>query len=176
MARRKSDQRKVCNDFYIITNGEKTEKFYFDLLRKAKHSLYSVHVIFENADPYKLVEYAKNFCKTANQVWCVFDIDYNYQEGRLIPALKFAKENDIKIAYSNKAFDDYIDIASTNKNNQIRMHSLHLAENVFMNDNAIIPIYFYSEALLVSPKLKGVEYDSQGLYRFFNAYLEFDAR
>ena len=75
-------------------------------------------------------------------------------------------------SYSNKAFDDYIDIASTNKNNQIRMHSLHLAENVFMNDNAIVPIYFYSEALLVSPKLKNVEYDSQGLYRFFNAYLE----
>ena len=108
MARRKSDQRKVCNDFYIITNGEKTEKFYFDLLRKAKHSLYSVHVIFENADPYKLVEYAKNFCKTANQVWCVFDIDYNYQEGRLIPALKFAKENDIKIAYSNNAFEVWL--------------------------------------------------------------------
>ena len=52
------------------------------------------------------------------------------------------------------------------------MHSLHLAENVFMNDNAIVPIYFYSEALLVSPKLKNVEYDSQGLYRFFNAYLQ----
>lgn len=75
-------------------------------------------------------------------------------------------------SYSNKAFDDYIDIASTNKNNQIRMHALHLAENIFMNDNAIVPIYFYSEALLVSPKLKNVEYDSQGLYRFFNAYLE----
>lgn len=75
-------------------------------------------------------------------------------------------------SYSNNAYDEYIDIASTNKNNKIRMHALHLAENIFMDDNAIIPIYFYSEALLVSPQLKGVEYDSQGLYRFFNAYLE----
>ena len=73
-------------------------------------------------------------------------------------------------SYSNKAFDDYINIASTNKNNNIRMHALHLAEDIFIKDNAVIPIYFYSEALLVSPKLKGVEYDSQGLYRFFNAY------
>lgn len=75
-------------------------------------------------------------------------------------------------SYSNKTFDEYIDIASTNKDNDIRMPALHLAEDIFMNDNAVIPIYFYSEALLVSPKLKGVEYDSQGLYRFFNAYLE----
>ncbi len=75
-------------------------------------------------------------------------------------------------SYSNNTFDEYIDIASTNKSNRIRMHTLHLAENIFMNDNAIIPIYFYSEALLVSQKLKGVEYDSQGLYRFFNSYIE----
>ncbi|PCG20294.1 peptide ABC transporter substrate-binding protein [Brachyspira sp. G79] len=75
-------------------------------------------------------------------------------------------------SYSNNVFDDYINIASTNKNNNIRMHALHLAEDIFIKDNAIIPIYFYSEALLVYPKLKGIEYDSQGLYRFFNAYLE----
>ena len=75
-------------------------------------------------------------------------------------------------SYSNNAFNEYVNIASTNKNNSIRMHALHLAENIFMNDNAVIPIYFYSEALLVSPILKNVEYDSQGLYRFFNAYLE----
>ena len=64
MARRKSDQRKVCNDFYIITNGAQTEKNYFDLL-KAKHSVYSVHVKFKNADPLDLVEYAKDFLNTA---------------------------------------------------------------------------------------------------------------
>lgn len=75
-------------------------------------------------------------------------------------------------SYSNNTYNQYIDIASTNKDNNIRMKAMHDAENILMNDNAIIPIYFYSEALLVSPKLKGVEYDSQGLYRFFNAYLE----
>ena len=75
-------------------------------------------------------------------------------------------------SYSNKAFDDYIDIASTNKNNQIRMHALHLAENIFMNDNAIVPIYFYSEALLVSPKLKNVVYNALGKHKFNYCYIE----
>lgn len=73
---------------------------------------------------------------------------------------------------SNKTFNKYINITSTNNDNNIRMEAMHNAEDIFMNYNAIIPIYFYSEVLLVSHKLKGVEYDSQGLYRFFNSYLE----
>lgn len=107
MARRKSDQRKVCNDFYIITNGAQTEKNYFDLL-KAKHSVYSVHVKFENADPLGLVEYAKGFLNNANQIWCVFDIDYTHDDGRLVPALNLAEQYGIKIAYSNKAFEVWL--------------------------------------------------------------------
>lgn len=107
MARRKSDQRKVCNDFYIITNGVQTEKNYFDLL-KAKHSVYSVHVKFENADPLGLVEYAKDFLNNANQIWCVFDIDYTHDDGRLVPALNLAEQYGIKIAYSNKAFEVWL--------------------------------------------------------------------
>lgn len=107
MVRRKSDQRKVCNDFYIITNGVQTEKNYFDLL-KAKHSVYSVHVKFENADPLGLVEYAKDFLNNANQIWCVFDIDYTHDDGRLVPALNLAEQYGIKIAYSNKAFEVWL--------------------------------------------------------------------
>lgn len=105
MAKRRSGQQKVRNNFYIITNGEKTEKTYFDLLKKTKRSLYSVNVIFENADPPGLVEYAKDFLKNANQVWCVFDIDYTHKDKRLVPALNLAKQYGIKIAYSNKAFE-----------------------------------------------------------------------
>lgn len=107
MARRKSGQRKVCNDFYIITNGAQTEKNYFTLL-KAKHSIYSVHVKFKNADPLDLVEYAKDFLNTANQIWCVFDIDYTHDDKRLIPALNLAEQYGIKIAYSNKAFEVWL--------------------------------------------------------------------
>ena len=108
MAKRRSGQQKVRNNFYIITNGEKTEKTYFDLLKKTKRRLYSVNVIFENADPPGLVEYAKDFLKNANQVWCVFDIDYTHKDKRLVPALNLAKQYGIKIAYSNKAFEVWL--------------------------------------------------------------------
>ena len=75
-------------------------------------------------------------------------------------------------SYSNIEYDKHINIAQTNKDNNVRMKEMHNAENLLMRDNAIIPIYFYSESLLVSKKLHNVEYDSQGLYRFFNATLD----
>lgn len=104
---RKSDKLVVRNKFFIITNGEQTEYNYFTLL-KAKRSVYDVKVIFENADPLGLVQYAQRFVSEANQVWCVFDIDDTYKDGRLVPALKQAEENGIKIAYSNVAFEVWL--------------------------------------------------------------------
>lgn len=104
---RKSDKLVVKNKFYIITNGEQTEYNYFNLL-KAKRSVYDVKVIFENADPLGLVQYAQRYVAEANQVWCVFDIDDTYKDKRLVPALKQAEENGIKVAYSNIAFEVWL--------------------------------------------------------------------
>lgn len=104
---RKTDKLVVKNKFYIITNGEQTEYNYFNLL-KSKRSVYDVKVKFENADPLGLVQYAQNFVAEANQVWCVFDIDDTYKDKRLVPALKRAEENGIKVAYSNVAFEVWL--------------------------------------------------------------------
>lgn len=104
---RKTDKLVVKNKFYIITNGEQTEYNYFNLL-KSKRSVYDVKVKFENADPLGLVQYAQNFIAEANQVWCVFDIDDTYKDKRLVPALKQAEENGIKVAYSNVAFEVWL--------------------------------------------------------------------
>ena len=104
---RKTDKLVVRNKFYIITNGEQTEYNYFKLL-KAKHSVYDIKIIFENADPLGLVQYAKKFLVEANQVWCVFDIDETYKDKRLVPALKQAEGNGIKVAYSNVAFEVWL--------------------------------------------------------------------
>lgn len=106
MARR-SDKFIARNVFYIITNGAQTECNYFKLL-KAKRSVYDVKIIFENVDPLGLVQYAQRYIAEANQVWCVFDIDYTYKDKRLIPALKQAEESEIKIAYSNVAFEVWL--------------------------------------------------------------------
>lgn len=107
MARRKFNELKVRNTFFIITNGAQTEKNYFNLL-KVKKSIYEVKVFFHNNDPLGLVEFAKAYVKDANQVWCVFDIDNSYKDGRLKAALKHAKNHHIKIAYSNIAFEVWL--------------------------------------------------------------------
>lgn len=104
---RKSDKLIARNVFYIITNGEQTEYNYFKLL-KAKRSVYDVKIIFQNADSLGLVQYAQRYIAEANQVWCVFDIDYTYKDKRLIPALKQAENSGIKIAYSNVAFEVWL--------------------------------------------------------------------
>ncbi len=104
---RKSDRLIARNLFYIITNGGQTEYNYFKLL-KAKRSVYDVKIIFENADPLGLIRYAQRYIEEANQVWCVFDIDYTHKDKRLIPALKLAEESGIKVAYSNIAFEVWL--------------------------------------------------------------------
>lgn len=104
---RVANKYQAKNKFYILTNGEQTEKNYFELL-KAKHSIYEVKIEFVNADPLGLVEYAIRNFKDANQVWCVFDIDNSYRDNRLVPALKKAEDSGIKIAYSNMAFEVWL--------------------------------------------------------------------
>lgn len=101
------DKKSIRSKFYIITNGEKTERNYFELI-KSKKSVYEVKVLFENADPLGLVNEALKYIKDANQVWIVFDIDYTYDDGRLIPAIQMAEKNGIKYAFSNLAFEVWL--------------------------------------------------------------------
>ena len=103
---RNTRQIEPRNKFIILTNGRRTEKNYFDLL-KTKRSIYEVVVKYLNDDPIQLVAHAKEY-KDANQVWCVFDIDNTFQEGKLLPALIEARKNNINIAYSNVAFEVWL--------------------------------------------------------------------
>ena len=107
MARKNYGKINSRDTFYIITNGEKTEWNYFNLLKKYK-SIYKVKVVFHNSDPFGLVTFACNKAEDANQIWCVFDIDSSYEEGRLIAAIKHAEKNGIKYAFSNRAFEVWL--------------------------------------------------------------------
>ena len=60
------DKKSIRSKFYIITNGEKTERNYFELI-KSKKSVYEVKVLFENADPLGLVNEALKYIKDANR-------------------------------------------------------------------------------------------------------------
>ena len=104
---RTNDTLRVRSEFYIITNGEKTEYNYFSLLR-AKKSIYDVKVKFSNGDPLGLVQSAERYVTKSNQVWVVFDVDNSYEEGRLILAIQEAEKMGVKYAFSNKAFEVWL--------------------------------------------------------------------
>ncbi|CRF33916.1 peptide ABC transporter substrate-binding protein [Brachyspira suanatina] len=74
--------------------------------------------------------------------------------------------------YTNKRYDDLIKTATLITDSSHRMMTMHKAEELLIADMAMIPIYFSSEPILVSPKLKGVLYDSMGQHSFMRAYLE----
>ena len=93
--------------FYILTNGRETEKNYFDLI-KSKKSIFDVNVEYQNSNPVQLVRYASQYLREANQVWCVFDMDNNFNDGTLIQAIKLAEETGVQIAYSNIAFEVWL--------------------------------------------------------------------
>ena len=75
--------------------------------------------------------------------------------------------------YSNKRYDDLINTAMSTDDNNIRMQAMHEAEKILIEeDMGAIPIYFFTEPLLVNPKLKDVVYNPLGFHKFFYASLE----
>ena len=75
--------------------------------------------------------------------------------------------------YSNQRYDDLIGEAMSTDDNNIRMKAMHEAEKILIQeDMGAIPIYFFTEPLLVNPKLKDVVYNPLGFHKFFYAYLE----
>ena len=75
-------------------------------------------------------------------------------------------------SYSNAQYDAYIQTALTTGDQEVRMDAMHKAEELLVNSFAIIPMYFYTEPLLVNPKLKDVYYDALSMHKFTYAYKE----
>ncbi|MBP8819234.1 MAG: RloB domain-containing protein [Syntrophomonadaceae bacterium] len=99
----------------IACEGEKTEPNYFRAFRPANvvvhglgmntFSLVAEAIRIRDDDPYGF-----------DQVWCVFDRD-DFTADNFNRALQLARNNDIKVAYSNEAFElwyvlhfDYMDV------------------------------------------------------------------
>ncbi|WP_295162966.1 peptide ABC transporter substrate-binding protein [uncultured Brachyspira sp.] len=75
-------------------------------------------------------------------------------------------------SYSNAMYDAYIQTALTAGDQKIRMEAMHKAEELLVNSFAVIPMYFYTEPLLINPKLKDVYYDALSMHKFTYAYKE----
>lgn len=96
--------------------------------------------------------------------------DYNDPMTFLSVFLSYSAQNNG--GYKNTKFDSLLKEAMNTSDQTIRMPIMHKAEDILMEDMALIPIYFYTDPLLVNKKLKGVIYDPLGSHKFFYAYFE----
>ena len=108
--RRKADIRKKRNKILIVCEGEKTEPNYFKKFPLNEAEI-EVKIIGTGYNTDSLVEKANEIKKRAfkekepyNQVWCVFDKD-SFPAQNFNRAIQLAGNYNIKVAYSNEAFE-----------------------------------------------------------------------
>lgn len=104
MSRRVTDRRPLRQRFLIMCEGERTEPNYFKRFRVPKEI--RVKIIGQGYSTVKLVRSALRLMQGADydQVWCVFDRD-EFPVEQFNEALRLARENHIKVAYSNQSFE-----------------------------------------------------------------------
>lgn len=97
------ETRETYERFLIVCEGEKTEPNYFKSFRVPRDVI-DVRGIGDNT--IRIVEEAIRLKEkdSYDQVWCVFDRD-SFPSDRFNAAFILSEENDIKIAYSNEAFE-----------------------------------------------------------------------
>jgi len=92
--------------FLIVCEGENTEPSYFRQFRLATATVYPVG---EGYNTESLVERAMVLSKKDkfDEVWCVFDKD-DFTNQSFNAAIETAKRNNMKVAYSNQAFEYWL--------------------------------------------------------------------
>ena len=121
--RRQTKTRETRKNFLIVCEGEKTEVNYFKAFAVPKK--FEVMVKGEGKNSLSLVNKAIQIIDNLkqddsfDQIWCVFDKD-NCSKEQFNQAEGLAKQKNIKIAYSNEAFEiwfilhfQYLDIATS---------------------------------------------------------------
>lgn len=90
----------------IVCEGKNTEPSYFKQFRLSTATIKTVGEGFNTISLVKrALEIKKN--KTYDQVWCVFDKD-DFTDNDFNNALKLAEDYNLKVAYSNQAFEYWI--------------------------------------------------------------------
>jgi hypothetical protein len=98
--------KSIKPSILIVCEGENTEPSYF---RQFKLSSATIKPIGTGFNTVSLVEKAIELSneKTYDQVWCVFDRD-DFNESDFNTAIQLAEKKNIKVAYSNKAFEYWL--------------------------------------------------------------------
>lgn len=95
--------------------------------------------------------------------------DYNDPMSFLGVFLSYSVQNNG--GYSNKNYDDKLKLAMSTIDQDVRMKAMHEAEDILMNDMGLIPLYFYTDPIMISKKLSGVIFDPLGAHKFYYAKL-----
>jgi oligopeptide transport system substrate-binding protein len=122
-------------------------------------------------------------CTLRNEEWGVFTDDQtnlNYDVCRRGPTADYVDANTFldmfvtgsgrnRTGWGNKQYDADIAKAKIMSDPVARMKLLHAAEAILMKEMPIAPIYYYTQAVLLKSKVKGLIVDSLGLIDWKNA-------
>lgn len=100
---RKVETRNLRQRILIVCEGAKTEPNYFRGFRVNKQ-IYEIDIQGIGYNTASLVRQAVSLKEGYDQVWCVFDRD-SFPAQDFNAAFEIARPHDIKIAYSNEAFE-----------------------------------------------------------------------
>ncbi len=190
-----SDFRKVGGDYYDPTtagyaaNVEKAKQLLAEAGYPGGAKFPAFELKYNTSEGHKLIaeyiasEWKKNLGITVtlqNEDWAVFQqsrTDGNYLVARhgwlgdYVDPMTFldlwtsnSGQNDPK--WFNTEYDKLIETAKMNPERKVRMDSMHAAENLLMRDMPIMPLYYYTDLQLVSPKLKGMVGSALG-FKYF---------
>ena len=65
------------------------------------------------------------------------------------------------LGFSNQQYDNYIKMAAAEVDHAKRLQYFRQAEDILMEEMAIMPIYFYTNNSLISPKVKMYSVDGK---------------
>jgi len=98
---RLEDTRSIRPAMLIVCEGTKTEPNYFNFFRATNMT---IRTVGRGEDAKNLIDFACTKKEDYDQIWCVFDRD-RVPKCRFNGAIDKARDNNIKIAYSNEAFE-----------------------------------------------------------------------
>ncbi len=93
--------------------------------------------------------------------------DYNDASNMLDLLYSTNGNNDGK--YNNPAFDEQMDIARTTVDSVARSEALHAAEQIIMDEAAMIPVAYYNDFWVQSDKIEGSWHSVYGKWHFMYA-------
>jgi hypothetical protein len=176
----KNEKRRICNEepmseifgnvFLIVCEGEKTEPNYFISFPVDKKIIeVDIKGLGANTDSLvkKAIELKNSAIKSRSpyvQVWCVFDRD-SFSPQNFNNAFALAEQNQIRIAYSNEAFELWYLL-------HFNYHDAGIAREQYVEklDRLLEEKYLKNSELMYKKLLDKQESAIRNAKRLFNSY------